>query len=84
MQRSWRATDLIVKNLDLESNLQLCDLGHRRHLTIKGLSCLIRKMGIIIFPYRVVVKLDGVNVKAWHNARRIVSAKQGLVVHLHY
>lgn len=79
MQESWRATDLIVENFNLESgclgpNYQLCDLGKVSHQTIQSLSCIVSKMGITILPYRLVVKLDVVNVMAWHNAWRIVSA----------
>lgn len=79
MQQSWRATDLIVKNLTLESgclgpNHQLCDLGQVSHHTIQSLSCIVSKMGIRTLPYRVLLKLDVVNVMAWHKAWRIVSA----------
>lgn len=79
LQQSWRVTDLIVKNLNLVSdclgsNYQLSDLGQISHLTVQDLCCLVSKMGIIILPYRVVVKLDVVNVMTWHNAWRIVSA----------
>lgn len=73
------ATDLLVKNLTLESDrlgssYQLCDLGQVSHLTIQGFGSHIGKMGRILLPYRLVVKLDVANVIAWHNAWRVVSA----------